>query len=200
MRIASVFIRSRQSLTAADEKRQSLWLANSGEIIAGKFRRTEVLLVGTFGRVVPPWAVVALLLIAVRASYAASTVSIPRLNHEPKLEDFEGTTSAALRKVTDFIQRTPSDGQPATERTDAYLGYDQSNLYVVFVCWEDKPHGVRADLTRREPSLPFDSDDYVEITLDTFQDQRHAFVFDVNPIELRVCYVFLQPSLNARHR
>lgn len=42
-------------------------------------------------------------------------------------------------------------------------------------------NGVRADLTRREQATPFDSDDYVEITLDTFQDERHAFVFDINP-------------------
>ena len=85
-----------------------------------------------------------------------------------------------LQHVTDFLQRTPSDGEPATERTDGYFGYDQSNLYIVMVCW-DRKHGVRANLTRREPSTPFDSDDYVEVKLDTFQDQRHAFVFDVNP-------------------
>jgi hypothetical protein len=85
-----------------------------------------------------------------------------------------------LRHINSFIQRTPSDGQPATERTEGYFGYDQSNLYVVMVCWDSK-HGVRANLTRREPSTPFDSDDYIEVALDTFQDQRHAFVFDVNP-------------------
>lgn len=85
-----------------------------------------------------------------------------------------------LQHVTDFLQRTPSDGEAATERTDGYFGYDQSNLYIVMVCW-DRKHGVRANLTRREPSTPFDSDDYVEVKLDTFQDQRHAFVFDVNP-------------------
>jgi hypothetical protein len=85
-----------------------------------------------------------------------------------------------LRRVGDFVQHDPSDGKPATERTEGYLGYDESNLYVVMVCWDDK-QGVRADLTRREPAQPFDSDDYVEVTLDTFQDQRHAFVFDVNP-------------------
>ena len=33
----------------------------------------------------------------------------------------------------------------------------------------------------RGRATPFDSDDYIEVTLDTFQDQRHAFVFDVNP-------------------
>jgi hypothetical protein len=36
-------------------------------------------------------------------------------------------------------------------------------------------------LTRREPSTPFDAEDYVEIMLDTFHDRRHAFVFDINP-------------------
>jgi hypothetical protein len=88
--------------------------------------------------------------------------------------------AAELQRVTDFIQNQPSDGKPATERTDAYLGYDESNLYVVLVCF-DSNHRVRASLTRREPSTPFDSDDYIEIVLDTFQDQRHAFLFDVNP-------------------
>ena len=90
-----------------------------------------------------------------------------------------------LQRVTGFIQNQPSDGKPATDRTDAYVGYDQNNIYVVMVCW-DKHNGVRADLTRREPlnpnnNAPFDADDYVEIVLDTFRDQRHAFVFDVNP-------------------
>ena len=87
--------------------------------------------------------------------------------------------ASELERVTSFIQNQPSDGQPATEPTDAYLGYDERNLYIIMVCWQKK--GVRADLTRREPATPFDSDDYVEITLDTFRDERHAFIFDVNP-------------------
>ena len=92
-----------------------------------------------------------------------------------------------LQKISGFIQNQPSDGKPGTERTDAYLGYDQQNFYIVMVCWDR--HGVRADLTQREPaansfqqsSTPFAADDYVEITLDTFDDERHAFVFDINP-------------------
>ena len=115
----------------------------------------------------------------------SKTLDIPRVQRAPKLEDFEHMRPAGaateLRRVSEFIQNQPSDGQPATERTEGYLGYDDTNLYVVLVCWDDKHQGVRASLTRREPSTPFDSDDYVEITLDTFQDQRHAFVFDVNP-------------------
>ena len=110
--------------------------------------------------------------------------AVPRVARAPRLEDFEGMLpqgpAKELAHVTSFIQRAPSDGKPATQQTDGYVGYDQQNLYIVMVCRDDR-HGVRASLTRREPATPFDSDDYVEITLDTFQDQRHAFVFDINP-------------------
>ena len=127
---------------------------------------------------------------AVCAIATDTVLRIPRITHPPKLEDFEGMAphgaAQELAREDVFIQRNPSDGKPATERTEAYLGYDSQNLYIVAMCW-DHNHGVRASLTRREPastnnnSGPFESDDYVEITLDTFEDQRHAFVFDVNP-------------------
>jgi hypothetical protein len=127
---------------------------------------------------------------AINGTAEDTVLRIPRIAHAPKIEDFEamapGANVRGLVRADNFIQRTPSDGKPATERTEAYLGYDQQNLYVIALCW-DRNHAVRGSLTRREPgnpnnnSAPFDSDDYVEITLDTFQDQRHAFVFDVNP-------------------
>lgn len=134
-----------------------------------------------------PHCVTALLLTAIAPTicWAATTsIKIPRVRHAPRLEDFENMmpsgAAAELQQVTGFIQNQPSDGKPGTERSDAYLGYDESNLYVVLVCF-DSHNRVQANLTRREPSTPFDSDDYVEIVLDTFQDQRHAFLFDINP-------------------
>jgi len=136
-----------------------------------------------------PQAIV-LVMAWLQVCHATVSVAIPRVTQAPKIEDFEGMTAhaaaAQLQHITGFIQNHPSDGQPATERTEAYFGYDQSNLYIAVLCW-DQAQGVRASLTRREPPItnhdnrPFDSDDYVEITLDTFQDQRHGFVFDVNP-------------------
>ncbi len=116
--------------------------------------------------------------------HAAGSLRLARVSHPPHIDDFEdmAPTGAGreLARVSEFIQQAPSDGQPATERTDAYLGYDSANLYVAFVCWE-APRGIRGHLSRREPSTPFDYEDYIQITLDTFHDQRHAFVFDVNP-------------------
>jgi hypothetical protein len=107
---------------------------------------------------------------------------IPRLARGPVLEDFltmqpEGEAAQQMAKVTRFRQREPHDGEPVTEPTEAYLGYDERNLYAVFVCHDD-PAKVRAHETRRED---FDGDDDVEIMLDTFHDRRRAYVFQVNP-------------------
>lgn len=121
----------------------------------------------------------------VRAAADARTAKIPRVTLAPKLEDFDGMAphgaATQLQRISDFTQVAPSDGKPPTQRTDAYLGYDSANFYMVFVCWDNVPHGVRGHMTRREPSTPFDNDDYIEVTLDTFHDQRHGFVFDINP-------------------
>jgi hypothetical protein len=123
-------------------------------------------------------------LLGTPAAGAASDVKIPRITNPPKIEDFAEMTpsgnSTQLAKVTDFIQQAPSDGKPATQRTDVYMGYDAANLYLIWVCWDTNPHAIRAHLTRREEVTPPD-DDYVELTLDTFHDQRHGFLFDVNP-------------------
>jgi hypothetical protein len=124
------------------------------------------------------------LLFATHSASAATEVRIARVSAPPRLEDFDDMTprgnSAQLAKVTDFIQQQPSDGKPATQSTDVYLGYDSANLYLVWVCWDKDPHAIRGHLTRREAVTPPD-DDYVELTLDTFHDQRHGFLFDVNP-------------------
>src|SRR5206468_11781296 len=84
-------------------------------------------------------------------------------------------------KISGFTQQQPSDGKPATQPTDVSIGYDATRLYVVWVCWDSKPHAVRAHLSRREAVTPPD-DDYVELIIDTFHDQRHGFLFDVNPM------------------
>jgi Domain of unknown function (DUF5916) len=107
---------------------------------------------------------------------------IPRLPHGPTLEDFLtmqplGEVAQRMAKVTHFIQREPHDGEPVSQATEVYLGYDEKNLYAVFVCHDD-PSKVRAHETRRED---FEGDDDVEIMLDTFHDRRRAYVFEVNP-------------------
>lgn len=118
-----------------------------------------------------------------KAVASTRSFAIPRLTTPPKLENFLEMTAtgdaAQMAKVTDFTQNQPKDGEPATQKTDAYLGYDDEKLYIVFVCFDSEPERVRARMTRRENAF---GDDFVEATLDTFQDRRRGFVFWSNPV------------------
>ncbi len=114
---------------------------------------------------------------------APPALTIPRLSRPPALEDFlsmkpEGDTARQMAKVTGFAQRNPHDGEKVSEETAAYLGYDQKNLYVVFVCFDD-PKKVRARMSRREDIY---DDDEVEVMLDTFHDRRRAYAFQTTPL------------------
>lgn len=109
-------------------------------------------------------------------------IQIPRVGTTPKLEEFLTMEPAPnwrdkLAKVDRFIQRIPSDGAPVSQRTEACLGYDEKNLYAIFICFDSEPQKLRARLSRREDIF---DDDTVEIIRDTFYDHRHAYAFNVD--------------------
>jgi hypothetical protein len=120
---------------------------------------------------------------APRPALAPPALTIPRVLGAPQLEDFlsmkpQGEIALQMAKVTGFTQRNPHDGEAVSEPTDAYLAYDQKNLYVVFVCFDD-PAKVRARMSAREDVY---DDDEVEVMLDTFHDRRRAYAFQTSAL------------------
>jgi len=108
---------------------------------------------------------------------------IPLIAESFHLSDFVGMKprqdlQEKLLKVSGFIQKSPNDGQPATEETEIWLGYTKSALYFVFVCHDRHADQMSGHLARRENIL---SDDTVTVLLDTFQDRRTGVLFSVNP-------------------
>ncbi|MCG8608162.1 carbohydrate binding family 9 domain-containing protein, partial [bacterium] len=111
-------------------------------------------------------------------------LTVPRLARPPLLHNFlqmtaRGEVEEQMVKAQGFIQRTPSDGDASTQRTEVYLGYDDNNLYAIFLAFDSEPEKVRARMNRRENVF---SDDVVEIMIDTFHDQRRAYAFLTNPL------------------
>ena len=102
----------------------------------------------------------------------------------------EGDIALQMAKVTGFTQRNPHDGEAVSEPTEAYLGYDQKNLYVVFVCFDD-PGKVRGRLSPREDVY---DDDQVEIILDTFHDRRRAYAFQTTPLGVQWDAIWTEAS------
>jgi len=109
--------------------------------------------------------------------------TVPLIPDELRLSDFPGMQPRPelrdkLLQITGFIQNTPSDGQPGTEKTEVWLGHTKTTFYFVFVCNDRKPGEIRGHLARRENVL---NDDNVSVLLDPFQDRRRGILFTVNP-------------------
>ncbi len=82
--------------------------------------------------------------------------------------------------ATDFTQKEPREGVPATERTEVRLLYDEENLYLGVYCFDSAgDKGIVLTDVRRD-YVPFQGDHF-SVLLDTFDDNRNAFVFGTNP-------------------
>jgi hypothetical protein len=97
--------------------------------------------------------------------------------------------ASAMTSLQSLVQQSPIDGEPVSERTDVYLGFDAQHLYAVFVCWY-APGAVRAHRVNRD-RLP-DDDDSVALHVDTFRDQRHLYGFQVNPAGVQADSVYTE--------
>ena len=110
-------------------------------------------------------------------------LKIPLISEGLRLSDFAGMQprpelKPTLTEITGFIQNAPNDGEPATEKTEVWLGRTKTALYFVFICHDHRAAGIRGHLARRENVLV---DDNVSVLLDPFQDRRKGVLFTVNP-------------------
>src|SRR5215469_9850873 len=120
---------------------------------------------------------------AVTAAAETPKLAVPRISRPPALEEFLGDNRRSdLVEVTGLRQRDPRDGDPVSQPTTVYLGYDDKNFYAVFVCG-DEPDKVRAHMSKREDIL---SDDAVALFLDTFRDHQRCYEFIVNPLGIQL--------------
>src|SRR5262245_38608467 len=63
-----------------------------------------------------------------------------------------------IRSITDFVQQDPAEGQPATERTEAWILFDDQNLYVSARCWDSHPERDVANEMRRDSNNIFQNE------------------------------------------
>lgn len=75
----------------------------------------------------------------------------------------------------------PGDNIPAPVKTECLVTYDARHLYVGFRCFDPEPRKIRAHLMDRDDSDTLILDDHVSFMVDSFDDERRAFQFRVNP-------------------
>src|SRR5690349_17805804 len=93
--------------------------------------------------------------------------------------DEEAWKTAAVFK--DFYQTSPGDNTPPSKPTEVLMMYDEKNLYVAFKCWDDKDK-IRASVAKRDNVY---GEDNVRMWIDTYNDQRRAYVLGFNPFGIQ---------------
>src|SRR2546425_12662582 len=76
--------------------------------------------------------------------------------------------------ATDFIQRDPDEGKPASERSEVRVLYDDEALYFGCMFFDSDPRNIVARLTRRDNEI---ESDRASIRLDSYHDHQTGFEF-----------------------
>src|SRR5437870_3467473 len=112
----------------------------------------------------------------------AKPIRVPRFDKAPvidgKLDDEVWKQAAQLK---DFYQTQPGDDIAPSKPTEAMIGYDSKTFYLAFHCY-DEPDKVRATVAKRDEVF---GDDNVRVFLDTFNDQRRAYILGWNPLGIQ---------------
>ena len=81
--------------------------------------------------------------------------------------------------ISDLRQRDPTNGAPASERTVIRILATPDALMIGVRAYDASPGEIRATQLRRDADL--DVDDHVMLLIDSFRDNRGAFLFGTNP-------------------
>lgn len=126
-------------------------------------------------------------------SQAATGKNIPsviaRFDDRPvidgKLDESVWQKATVLR---DFVQTQPGDNLSASHPTEVSIGYDRKFLYLGIRAVDEKGQ-VRATVARRDD---LSGNDYTAVWLDTFGDNRRAYVLLFNPLGIQADGVFTE--------
>ncbi len=88
---------------------------------------------------------------------------------------------ARVAPLTDFLQQEPREGQPATEKTEACILFDDTNLYIAARNWNSQPEREVANEMRRDNGNILGNDNFTFV-IDTFHDKRNGYLFRTNPL------------------
>ncbi|MDO6471434.1 DUF5916 domain-containing protein [Maribacter sp. 1_MG-2023] len=76
----------------------------------------------------------------------------------------------------DFTVFEPNNGKKASQRTKFKIAYDAKFIYVGIRCYDSIPNKIEKRLARRDNF----SGDWIEVNIDSYNDKRTAFSFNVS--------------------
>jgi len=124
---------------------------------------------------------------------ARKSIEIRRTTLEPQID---GVLDDALWKeatvLTDMHQFEPVDHGVPSEKSEFYIAYSERFLYVGARLYDSDPSGISARQLVQGQGMQFD--DAFEFILDTFNNGRTGYQFQVNPNGIRREGVYESPN------
>jgi hypothetical protein len=109
-----------------------------------------------------------------------------QVEHGPKMDGkLDDAIWRAAQWITEFVQREPHEGQPASEPMRVAFVYDDHALYIGARMDSRDPNAVRALITRRDRE---ETSDQLLVSFDTYRDGRTAYTFAVTSAGVRIDY------------
>lgn len=106
-------------------------------------------------------------------------VASPSISIDARLDEPEWASAAVL---TDFTQYTPIEGAAASQQTEVRIFYSPDAIYFGAHVYDSEPDKILVHLMERDRSQ---SDDWLRIMLDTFNDERQAYTFFISPFGIQ---------------
>ena len=100
--------------------------------------------------------------------------------------DIDGNLDEAVYRdvepISDFVQQIPDEGEPASEKTEVWVFFDEDNLYVTAKNYESVPEVDWVANEMRRDTRQLRTNDSFSVMLDTYLDRRNGVAFLVSPI------------------
>lgn len=79
--------------------------------------------------------------------------------------------------ITEFTQKDPNEGTPVSEKTEAWIVYDENYIYIAARLSDSKPETIDASLARRDNYF---LSDWFAFYVDPYNDKKTGYFFAVN--------------------
>jgi hypothetical protein len=112
-----------------------------------------------------------------------ATIRAIRLDASLQLDgELDEPVYSQVPPLDHFIQSLPDEGEPATELTEAWIMYDNENVYVSARVHEEVPEDQWTANEMRRDAMGVSTNDNFGLVFDTYYDRRNGYFFYTNPL------------------
>lgn len=125
-------------------------------------------------------------------SQTVATKQIPLIDADFKIDGMMDEPEWQQAMIVDLnIEASPAENVPAMVKTEAFIIDRGDSLLVGFRAEDPEPENIRAFLRDRDSAF---QDDFVGVILDTYNDERRALEFFVNPLGVQMDLILTNNS------